>query len=290
MLFARLVVQKRFFRDALLQQLLFHINCAVLVPAVQHGHLQRAQGRARVAVCKIGYHGKAIVRYLHVLPAKAARVRQRAAQHGRHLRGGKCLQHKHLAARKQSRVDFKRGVFGGGANQHNAAALYIGQKGVLLGLVKAVNFIHKQNGFLPKAAHVLCALHHGFNLFYAAGHGRKIHKFRLGAAGNNARQRGFAHARRAPEYHAGHVVGIDELAQNLPFAQKLLLPEKFLQRARAAVLQAKAQAQHQRPRHLAAEKRLLFHMRPPFLPRRPGRGRPVLCLSIANRAKLCYTE
>ena len=262
----------------------------VFAPAVQHGHLQRAQRGARVAVCKGGYHGKALAVYLHALPAEAAFVCQRAAQHSRHLCGGKRLQHEHLAAREQGRVYLERGVFSGGADEHDAAALHIGQKGVLLCLVEAVYLVHKQNGLLPETSHVLRALHHGLYLLHAAGHSRKIHKLRLCAARNNACQRSFAHTRRAPEYHAGHVVGINKLAQNFPLAQKLLLPEKFLQRARA-------HAAGQRPRHLAAEKRLLLHVHPPFLPRHTGAAkyilcqalRPVLCLSIANKAKLCYT-
>ena len=54
---------------------------------------------------------------------------------------GKGLQHVNLGAAEQGGVDFEGGVFGGGADEGEQAAFHIGQEGVLLGFVEAVDFI-----------------------------------------------------------------------------------------------------------------------------------------------------
>ena len=58
---------------------------------------------------------------------------------------GQGVQHKHLAAGQQRAVDLKGGVLRGGADQNDAALFHKGQKGVLLGLVEAVNLVHKDD-------------------------------------------------------------------------------------------------------------------------------------------------
>ena len=47
---------------------------------------------------------------------------------------------------KQRPVDLEGGVFRGGADEHDAAFFHKGQKRVLLGLVEAVDLIHKDDG------------------------------------------------------------------------------------------------------------------------------------------------
>ena len=56
----------------------------------------------------------------------------------------------HPSAGKQGRIDFKRGVFGGCANEGDHAALHMGQKGVLLRLVEAMHLINEQRRALPE--------------------------------------------------------------------------------------------------------------------------------------------
>ena len=47
------------------------------------------------------------------------------------------------AAREQGAVDREIGVFGGGADEDDGAVFDPGQQRVLLGFVKAVNFVYK---------------------------------------------------------------------------------------------------------------------------------------------------
>ena len=56
------------------------------------------------------------------------------------------LEHVDAAAREQRGDDFKRGIFGGCADEADGAALDVGQECVLLGLVEAVNLIDEEDG------------------------------------------------------------------------------------------------------------------------------------------------
>jgi len=57
--------------------------------------------------------------------------------------GRKGLQYVNLGAAEQGGIHFEGGVFGGGADEGEQAAFHIGQEGVLLGFVEAVDFIDK---------------------------------------------------------------------------------------------------------------------------------------------------
>ena len=56
---------------------------------------------------------------------------------------GQRMQHIHLRPREQGRIDFKRRVFGRGANKHHQPRFDKGQQGVLLAFVEAVNFVNE---------------------------------------------------------------------------------------------------------------------------------------------------
>ena len=58
------------------------------------------------------------------------------------------LEAEHLAAREQRRVDRERRVLGGGADQRDRARLDVGQEGVLLRLVEAVDLVDEEDGAL----------------------------------------------------------------------------------------------------------------------------------------------
>ena len=105
----------------------------------------------------------------------------------------------------------------------------MGQEGVLLSLVEAVDLVHEQDGPFPEAPGAPSLLHHLPDLPDAAGHRRKIHKAAVGPAGDDPRQGGLAHPGRPPEHHAGHPVLLDEAPEDLSRPQQVLLPEKAVQ-------------------------------------------------------------
>ncbi len=51
-----------------------------------------------------------------------------------------------MTAGEQGGDDLERGIFGGGADQDDRSRFHIGQKGILLGFVEAVDLIDKDDG------------------------------------------------------------------------------------------------------------------------------------------------
>jgi hypothetical protein len=73
------------------------------------------------------------------------------------------------------------------------------QEGVLLGFVKTVDFVYKQQGGLADAFALGGPLDHLFDLGQAARDGRDFFEGHVAARGDDAREGGFAGARWAPE-------------------------------------------------------------------------------------------
>ena len=142
-LFSVLIVEQRLFRKALLQDFRPDHHTSRSSFAVQHGHFQGVQRRARIAVCKICDHRQHVPGYLDGFPAETAGVRKRMAQERLQVLRGQRLQHEDFAAGEKRRIDFKRRVFGRRADQDDAAALDKWEESILLRLVKAVNLIDK---------------------------------------------------------------------------------------------------------------------------------------------------
>ena len=67
----------------------------------------------------------------------------------------KWLQSENLRPADQGTVDVKKRIVCGGADKAQGSALQMGQKNVLLRLVKTVNLIHEQNRGLAVQAQVL---------------------------------------------------------------------------------------------------------------------------------------
>src|SRR5581483_9073017 len=70
-------------------------------------------------------------------------VHEGAAEKFDDLRGGERFEHIHFGARQQRGNDFEGGIFRGGADEDDVAGFDVRKKGVLLGLVEAVDFIHE---------------------------------------------------------------------------------------------------------------------------------------------------
>ena len=114
------------------------------------------------------------------------------------------MQDQHLCAAEQGGVQRKAGVFGGGADQRDGAALDIGQKAVLLGTVEAVDLVNEQQRATPLQAE--CALCLGKDAFEVRDPG----KYRADggvahadAVGQQPGDAGFARARRPPQNRRG---------------------------------------------------------------------------------------
>ena len=258
MLLAVFIIKKGFLGRTLLQRLPRHGHGAVRGHfAVEHDHLQRGQRRARVTVGKHRNQVQKIwILQPNLLSAKTARVGQRTPEQSFQIVRRECLQHKHLAARQQRPVDFKRGILRCRADQDDAAFFDKRQERILLRLIKPVDFIDEHDGLFPVAAVIIRLLHDCADFLDAAGDGGKINKGGLGSVGDDARQRRLAHARRPPEDHRRNLVALDQPPQYLPLSQQMTLPHIFFQRLRA-------QPRRQGLRHTAVKERRLAHFYSP---------------------------
>ena len=229
MLLPLLVIQKGFFGDTLFQHFFRYGGGVPVQVAVEHHHFQRGQGGAGVPVGKLRHGPQKLRGHDHLLPAETARVLQRPFQQASQIVRGQGVQHKHLAPGQKRPVDLEGGVFRGGPDQHDAAFFHKGQERVLLGLVEAVDFVYKYDGLFAVQGVMVGALHHLADLLDAAGDGGKVDELCLRPVGDNAGQRGLAHARRAPEDHGGNMVALDQPPKHLSRSQQVSLPHKFLQ-------------------------------------------------------------
>ena len=123
-------------------------------------------------------------------------------------------------------------VFGRRADKGDGAIFDIGQEGVLLGLVKAVHLIDKQDGAHTAALTRLSPLNGLTDVLDATCHRRDLLEVRLGAAGNDQGKSRFAYARRPPENHGVAASALQRLAQRFIRSQQVTLPDVLIERAR----------------------------------------------------------
>ena len=146
--------------------------------------------------------------------------------------GGEGLENENTAPGQKSRVDLKGRVFRGGPDEDDAPLFHIREKCVLLGLIEAVDLVHKHQGPEAGAAAQLGPCHDLLDFLDPAGDGAEIHEVGVGPSGDDAGQSGLSDAGRTPEDHRRDLVLVDELAQKLAFSQQVLLAHKGFQRLR----------------------------------------------------------
>ena len=149
---------------------------------------------------------------------------------------GERLQRVDAAAGEQRGDDFEGGVLGGGADQADGAALDVGQEGVLLRLVEAMDFVDEEDGARAVGGGLFRVDHHLLDLLDAGEDGGELDEGGVGGLGDDLGERGFADAGRPPEDHRRGVVALDLHAQGLAGAEQMLLADVFVERARAHAL------------------------------------------------------
>ena len=147
--------------------------------------------------------------------------------------GVQTVQHKHLASGQQRRVQLKRRILGGGADQNNRAVFHIGQKTVLLRLVKTMDFVDKQQRALPLCRPaILRILKNPLQIGHAGKNRRNLFKIKICVFGNQTRNRGFSATRRPPENKRRYFSGLYHSAQRRVFSHDVVLPDDFGQSLR----------------------------------------------------------
>ncbi len=78
------------------------------------------------------------------------------------------------AAGEERGVDLEGGILRGGADQADGAALDVGEEGVLLGLVEAVNLVDEEDGAGAEVGGLFRLDHDLLDLLDAAEHGGEL--------------------------------------------------------------------------------------------------------------------
>ena len=198
------------------------------------GDLQGVVGVTAVAAGVAGDQFQRIVVRGQLQRTEAAlAVFEGAAQESDDLGFGKRLEHVDAATREQRGDDLEGGILGGCADEADGAALDVGQEGVLLRLVEAVNLIDEEDGPRVHPGGLRGGDHHLLDLLDAAHDGGELDESSLGGLGDDLGQGGLAHAGRTPEDHGAGVVALDLHAERFAEADEVLLSEQFLQTPRA---------------------------------------------------------
>ena len=134
----------------------------------------------------------------------------------------------------QGLVDFEVGVFGCRPDEDDDAVFDVGQKGVLLRFVEAVDFVHKKDGLLPvHPASFLRGRYRRPYVFHSAQDsidGDKVSSCRVG---DNASEGGFAGTGWAIENDRRKLIGLDGAPQQATRPNDRILANKFIQCTRA---------------------------------------------------------
>src|ERR1035441_7746123 len=172
----------------------------------------------------------------------ALAIAQCALQKNDNLIFAQRIQHIDAAAREQRRVDLKRRIFGGRADQANAAFLDVREEGILLRFVEAVNLVDEDDGPRAVLPGPVGVAHDLLDFLDARENGGKLDEVGLGDARNNFGQSRLARARRPPEDHRGGVIALDLHAQRFARPDQMFLAHEFIQRSRTHAVGQRARA------------------------------------------------
>ena len=108
---------------------------------------QGGQGPPGVAAGHAGKMGQGLLRHLRPHgPQTLVLIRQGPAQEGEDIFLFEGLEDEDPGPGQQRPDDLEIGILGGGADEGDQPLLHVGQEGVLLGLVEAVDFVDEQDG------------------------------------------------------------------------------------------------------------------------------------------------
>ncbi len=200
--------------------------------SVENSHFQCIQCRSGISVGESRNDVKKFFSHVNGAVSESPFVMEGAGEHFSQIVLGQFFENKYFAPGQKGGVNLKRRVFRRGADEGNTALFHIGEKGVLLGFVKTMYFIHKTEGSDPIGPVSLCLLHNFLDFFYTAGDGAEIHEIGVDAIGYDFSQGGFAHAGRAPENHRGNHVIFQHPPQNHAFSQQVFLANIVFQTLR----------------------------------------------------------
>lgn len=186
---------------------------------------ERGEGFAGVA---IGFFGEVVEGVVVGLDGHFSKapffVMNGAVEEGNEVGGGDGFELENLGAGDEGGVDVEVGIVGGGSDEADGAAFEVGEEGVLLGFVEAVDFVDEEDGGLVSEGLKSAG---GFD--FCADFGDvgfdSVEGFKAGAggAGDDIGEGGFSSAGRAVENEGGEAVGLDGATEEFTLGEDVLL-------------------------------------------------------------------
>src|SRR5882672_9943428 len=109
----------------------------------------------------------------------------------------------------------------------------MGQEGILLRPIEAVDFVDEKNRAGSVLARPLSLGHDLLDFLDTRQHGGELDELSAGHGGDDLGKRGLARAGGSPEEHGAGIVSLHLQAQRLALADEMFLADEFLERARA---------------------------------------------------------
>ena len=227
--FPGFVIEQGLFPGALLDQFPGNMDSVRFPFPVEHHHFQGSQSGPGISVGQLGQELQIFFFQMDPFIPEPPGILQGPQQDPFDVLLGQGLQHKHLAAAQERPVHFKGGIFRSGSDQDDGPFFHKGQEGILLGPVEPVDFVHEYNGPGPEPPVVIGPLHHRADILDAAGHCGKVDEIGFCGMGDDLGQGGLPHPRRPPKDHGGDFVLFNQVPEDFPRPQKMLLPHEFVQ-------------------------------------------------------------
>jgi hypothetical protein len=158
------------------------------------------------------------------------------------------VEHVDATARQERGVHLEGRILGGGADEHDRSLLDVGQEGVLLCPVEAMDLVDEDDGApaMPRAVGLRRADDLP-DLLDAGEHGREGDEAGARDARHEGRQRGLAGARRSPEDHRVELARLEGRPQHSPRSQQVLLADHLVERARSHAIGERRRRRRGRP-------------------------------------------
>ncbi len=138
------------------------------------------------------------------------------------------LESQHAGPGQKRRIQLEGRVLRGRADQHDRAVFHMGQEGILLRAVEAMDLVDEQQRAPPRLALGLGRIEDFAQIRDARLDRRKLLEMKVGHLGQKACDGGLAGPRRPPEDHRGQTACPHHAAEK-PITQEMILADDFVQ-------------------------------------------------------------
>ncbi len=146
------------------------------------------------------------------------------------------MKSKHSRPGQKSSIELERRVFRRGADQDNSAVFHDRQKRILLGAIKAMNFVYEKQGLASRHTPRASSLENLLEIGNAGEDRRNLFKREISFSGKQAGNGRLAGSRRSPEDHGTERTGCNHARQHTFWPGQMFLTGYFRQMLRTQAI------------------------------------------------------